>query len=150
MAEAARAIGRTLRQRGYAATVARPEDVRSIDAYDAVVVGSGVYGGRWLKQARKLIARGSPALATRPVWLFSSGSDGQAPTAEVDPADIAAIRKMTDARDHRVFTGELAEKGLHFAEWSPRGSDERHLLDRPAIEGWANEIADALNASAAA
>src|SRR5437660_12564815 len=76
-AQIARTIGETLRRRGLAATVARPEDVRRIETYDAVVVGSTVHGGHWLKPAHKLVRRAGDALTSRPVWVFSTGSIGE-------------------------------------------------------------------------
>jgi len=117
-AQIARSIGETLRRRGLAATVARPEDVRKIETYDAVVVGSAVHGGHWLRPANKLVRRAGNALASRPVWVFSTGSVG----------DTAHVAELTSARGQRVID----------------------FGDSSSVDGWANEIADALKASAAA
>src|SRR5581483_8068768 len=72
-AEIAAAIGRVLRERGVVADVVPVEDVDSLAEYDAVVLGSGVYVGRWLESARTFVDRHGNDLAARPVWLFSSG-----------------------------------------------------------------------------
>ena len=61
--EIARAIGDVLRERGLEASVAQPEGVDDIEAYDAVVLGSGVYAGHWLKPARELVERHAGELA---------------------------------------------------------------------------------------
>jgi menaquinone-dependent protoporphyrinogen oxidase len=45
-------------------------------AYDAFVIGSGVYNAHWLKTAAELVRRNHDLLAERPVWLFSSGPLG--------------------------------------------------------------------------
>lgn len=74
--EIAQAIGATLSERGVEALVLPPEEVRDIDEYDAVVLGSAVYSGHWLPSAMALVDRGSSAWAGRPVWLFSSGPVG--------------------------------------------------------------------------
>jgi len=47
--EIARAIGEVLPERGFDTTVIPPEEVGSIEDYDAVVLGSGVYAGHWLE-----------------------------------------------------------------------------------------------------
>jgi len=42
-----------------------------------VVLGSAVYLGQWMKPARELAERSAGAIASRPVWLFSSGPIGE-------------------------------------------------------------------------
>jgi menaquinone-dependent protoporphyrinogen IX oxidase len=64
--EIAQAIGDALRDQGLDATVLESEHVDAVDAYDAVVLGSAVYAGHWLKPARKLVARCGSGLAVRP------------------------------------------------------------------------------------
>ena len=48
-------------------------DVDGIAGYDAVIIGSGVYMGRWLREARSLVKRERVKLETRPVWLWGGG-----------------------------------------------------------------------------
>ena len=67
-------------ERGWDAVVVPPEQVEGIDSFDAVVLGSAVYAGHWLKPARGLVERSRDALAARPVWLFSSGPIGDPPS----------------------------------------------------------------------
>ena len=45
-------IGETLRQRGFDVTVAEPDDAKPDAGYDGIVLGSGVYAGHWLKDAK--------------------------------------------------------------------------------------------------
>ena len=47
-AEIARTIGAVLGTAGLEVTVAAPRDVTTVDGFDAVVLGSGVYAGHWL------------------------------------------------------------------------------------------------------
>ena len=83
-------------------------DVDSIVEYDAAIIGSGVYMGRWLRDARSLIAREQAELETMPVWLFSSGPvDGSTP-AETQPKET----KAAWAIEHRVFGGKLDHSKL--------------------------------------
>jgi hypothetical protein len=54
------------------------------------VLGSAIYGGRWLEPARRLIEQRSGKLAARPTWLFSLGPLGEPPQPEdAGPAAIA-------------------------------------------------------------
>jgi len=62
------------------------EDVAAVDDFDAVVIGSAVYAGRWLKAAREFVDGNAAALAARPVWLFSSGPIGNPPKPEEERA----------------------------------------------------------------
>jgi len=88
----AEAIGRALAKADIGAEVVAPDEVRSLKGYDAVILGSAVYAGRWLDEAKRFVEREAPALAERPVWLFSSGPIGDPPKPEEEPIDVAPIR----------------------------------------------------------
>ncbi len=75
--EIARAVADVLAERGCEVTVLPPEKVDAVEEFDAVVLGSAVYMGQWMKPARELAERSAGALAARPVWLFSSGPVGE-------------------------------------------------------------------------
>ena len=115
-AEIAQTIAAVLGEHGVEVAVLPPEQVKGIDGYDAVVVGSAVYAGHWLKPAKELVERHSGALTGRPVWLFSSGPVGDPPKPEEDPVDVAEVQGLTNAREHRVFAGKLVRKQLSFPE----------------------------------
>jgi menaquinone-dependent protoporphyrinogen oxidase len=115
-AEMAEVITRTLVEAGVDATCREPDDVQSLDGFDAVVMGSAVYVGRWLEPAKGLVERVRPQLANRAVWLFSSGPLGVPAKPEGDPADVESIRAATGAVDHRVFAGRLEADGLGLGE----------------------------------
>jgi menaquinone-dependent protoporphyrinogen oxidase len=96
--------------------ISAPEEVAGLDDYDAVILGSAVYAGRWMKTMRELTDRLGDELAARPVWLFSSGPIGDPPMPEEDPVDVASILEKTNARDHYLFAGKLDRKTLSFGE----------------------------------
>jgi menaquinone-dependent protoporphyrinogen oxidase len=128
-------------------TVLEPEQVDAVDDYDAVVLGSAVYAGHWLKPARELVDRCGNALAARPVWLFSSGPIGDPPKPEEDPVDVAEILAATRAREHRLFAGKLVRKQLAFPERaivSALRVPEGDFRDWAGISSWAVGIATAL------
>lgn len=146
-AEIATALGQALAHRGITATVADAGDVADIADYDAIILGSAVYAGRWQKAARELAETHGDLLVKRPVWLFSSGPVGDPPKPEEDPVDVAQINAIVGAREHRVFAGRidksrlsLAEKAIVRALKVPEG-DWRNF---DAVTAWAGEIADSL------
>jgi menaquinone-dependent protoporphyrinogen oxidase len=146
-AEIAQVIGEVLGEHGLEATVVQPEQVEGVDGYDAVVVGSAVYAGHWLKPARELVERHADALAGRPVWLFSSGPVGDPPKPEEEPVDVADLLAVTGAREHCVFAGKLVRQQLSFPERAivsalrvPEG-DFRNWTE---IRQWAAAIGTAL------
>jgi menaquinone-dependent protoporphyrinogen oxidase len=73
----AQAVADVLAAKGLEVTVIPPEKVGPVEEFDAVVQGSAVYMGQWMKPAHELAERQAAALATRPVWLFSSGPVGE-------------------------------------------------------------------------
>jgi menaquinone-dependent protoporphyrinogen oxidase len=141
----AEAIGRRLRERGMDAEVRPVREVDGLERYDAVVVGSAVYIGSWMKEAQRFLDRHAEDLRRVPVWLFSSGPTGTDANAE---ALLDKQKRRLDdvgARDHHVFYGALDPKDLGILERqaikaakSPIG-DFRDWSD---IERWADAIAD--------
>jgi menaquinone-dependent protoporphyrinogen oxidase len=89
--EIAQAVADVLAERGCQVTVLPPEKVSAVEEYDAVVLGSAVYMGQWMKPARQLAARSGDALAARPVWLFSSGPIGEPAQPADNPVDVTKI-----------------------------------------------------------
>jgi menaquinone-dependent protoporphyrinogen oxidase len=146
--EIAEAIARVLTESGISAASRRPDEVDSLEGYDAVVLGSGVYMGRWLSPATAFVERHRSALLERPVWLFSSGPLGS-PQAKPDgdPSSVAELLAALQARGHRTFAGRLERKRLGLGEKlvaagvkAPEGDFRPWQL----IDAWAREIASAL------
>jgi menaquinone-dependent protoporphyrinogen oxidase len=121
----------------------RPDPAR----YDAVVLGSAVYVGRWLEPARDYATAFAAALRARPVWLFSSGPIGEPPFPPDEPHDAGPIRQVTGARDHRVFPGRLDRQLLGFGERAMVTAMRAPLgdfRDWDAVRAWADAIAEEL------
>jgi menaquinone-dependent protoporphyrinogen oxidase len=115
-AEIAESIADVLRAAHLDVDLIPPDDVETIADYDAVVLGSGVYAGHWLKSARAFVERHELALQGRAVFLFSSGPIGDPPRPLEDPVEVATIDETTMAIDHRVFAGRLVESDLRTGE----------------------------------
>lgn len=118
-------------------------DVDDVTSYDAVVLGSAVYMGRWTEHARELAALVA-AEAPRPVWLFSSGPVGVPPKPTEEPVDVVDIANATRSRGHRLFAGRIDRHRLGFAERAvvlalrvPDGD----FRDWDEIDAWAKRIA---------
>jgi menaquinone-dependent protoporphyrinogen oxidase len=117
---------------------------------DAFVIGSGVYGGHWVKEAADYVRRNRAVLVHRPVWLFSSGPVGDVATRHqpVEPKEVAALRAMVNPREHRIFFGALDRSMvdssvLGFAERLVAKTmvPEGDYRDWKAIDAWAASIA---------
>jgi menaquinone-dependent protoporphyrinogen oxidase len=145
--EIAQAVADVLAGKGLQVTVVPPDQVGAIEEFDAVVLGSAVYMGQWMKPARELAERSAAALAARPVWLFSSGPVGEPAKPADNPVDVTKILQATKARDHQVFTGKLARKHLSFpdrAMASAVRAAEGDFRNWAEIRDWATGVADTL------
>ena len=122
------------------------EEVVTVDDYDAVVLGSAIYLGEWLKEADDLAREHAEALQERPVWLFSSGPVGDQPSM-AEPDCIANLLAITGAREHQLFAGRLRQAVLDLGERAALRvvrASEGDYRDWTAIREWANRIADDL------
>jgi menaquinone-dependent protoporphyrinogen oxidase len=142
----AAAIVRTLHLRGLSADHLEPAEVNDVLDYDAVVLGSAVYAGRWMGSATDLVTRCRPQLAGRPVWLFSSGPVGN-PANPAEGPDMSRLMEQTGALGHRVFAGKLdkgelgrMERTMVRAVRAPEGD----YRDWDEIGEWTARIADVL------
>ena len=165
-------IAEVLTAEGLHTVLAKAEDLPDPKGIDACVIGSGVYMGSWLKEGTAYLERYATTLATRPVWLFSSGpllgssaekrSSGDLVEDALGPLDgpgsggrkkVEGYAATFHARGHRVFHGAFDPKD------PPRVLSERLVRLMPAskgllppgdyrpwdaIEAWAREIATAL------
>jgi menaquinone-dependent protoporphyrinogen oxidase len=149
--EIAQAIGDALAERGFDVTIYPIEDVTAVDGYDAVVAGSAVYAGHWMKPAREFVERYAAELAARPVWLFSSGPIGDPPKPQEDPVDASELVEQSGAREHRVFAGKLDRSRLSFGEKAivlALRAPEGDFRDWDEVRSWAMSIADSLRGGA--
>jgi menaquinone-dependent protoporphyrinogen oxidase len=140
-------IAGVLREHRLEVTVAPPDDVRNIDWYDAVVIGSAVYMGHWMTQAKRLVTRHHVELASRTVWLFSSGPVGDPAMPKDEAVDARDMVRITRARGHRTFVGKLERAQLSFPEKAmvtALRAQEGDFRDFREVESWAAGIATEL------
>jgi len=141
-------IADTLRGRGHRVTSAAAGKVPKGATWDAVVVGSGLYAGRWRGEAVRLLKRLARS-AQKPgrVWLFHSGplGDEHADDPVKLPEKVQALAERLGAEDVVTFGGRLdaTAPGL-IAKAMAKGNvlGDWRRLDH--AEGWANAIAGEL------
>jgi menaquinone-dependent protoporphyrinogen oxidase len=168
----AQRIADVLQSEGLEVVIAPADHAAGVGTADAVVVGSAVYIGTWLKEAIDFIKRNEVVLAELPLWLFSSGPlPGSSKTKGpgVDPLEdalgpkdgpgsggrkkIAEITAATNPKDHRVFLGAFdpndpakvrSERLVRMLPAVKNALPAGDFRDWDAIEAWAHEIAETL------
>lgn len=145
--EIAEAIGAELRADGLDVDVRQMHEVDTVYPYDAYIIGSAVYMGSWLRDARHFVDEHFELLSTRPLWLFSSGPIGEPPSAGAETFDATDLKADLHAVDHALFDGKLdhhvlrlGERALARAMRVPDGD----FRNWDTIRHWADEIARTL------
>ena len=141
------AIGEELQAHGIDADVWDVAERPPLDVYDAVILGSAVYMGRLLPEARQYAEANRAALSAMPVWLFASGPIGDPPVPAGDVPDLDRLAAELGARGHRTFAGRLEPGELGLGERvvakvvkAPAGD----FRTWETIKDWAREIDAAL------
>jgi len=119
--------------------------------FDAAVIGSAVYLGRWLPAARDLVHGHREVLAAMPVWLFSSGPLGDPPVPADELTEVAALGAAVGARGHRLFAGRLDPQELRWVERAAARvvhAPEGDFRDHHEIRRWASDVASTLTTGA--
>jgi len=150
-------IGEKLRAKGIPTDVKEVSSVEHLNNYDAFVIGSAVYNYHWLKEAKEFVSKNRSFLASRPVWIFSSGPTGPSETdkkgrnlREVDaPKERDEIREWINPRDHKIFFGaffadRLTGASRLFAGMIPKDA-QGDFRNWDEIETWTHSIASALS-----
>jgi menaquinone-dependent protoporphyrinogen oxidase len=141
-------IGRVLADHGLDVDVTRAEGLDDAARFDAVVLGSAVYMGRWLPAARRYVDVYGEKMAERPTWLFSSGPLGSPLRPhEEEAVSLGDVWTKTRPMGHRLFAGRLDRSQLGFrdravvnAVRAPNGD----FRDWDDIKAWAASIAETL------
>jgi menaquinone-dependent protoporphyrinogen oxidase len=141
----AEAVGEELRHHGLTVDVCDVRAVSSVEDYDAVVLGSAVYAGRWRPEAVRFLKGNIPELTERSVWLFETGWIGERPA---DPTATSGARRRAlqiGAASPTVFGGRLdparATGPIDRLVARGKSGDFRNWDE---IRAWAAAIADAL------
>jgi len=145
-------IGETLETNGVSVDVKPAKEVKDMHDYQAVILGSGVYAGGWLKPASDFLQSKEKDLAKMPVWLFSDGPTGEGDPLELMkgwrfPDNLRPLSERIKPRDMALFHGKMILEELNFAEKMLIKAMKAQLgdyRDWNAISAWAMGIAEAL------
>lgn len=148
--EIAEKISSVLHQAGLQTDTTPVKQVRDLSGYQAVILGSAVYVGKWQKEAAEFIQKNEKTLGQLPVWLFSSGPTGEGDPAELLegwrlPVELQPIAERIRPRDIAVFGGYINPDRVNFIEKTlvknivkkPFGD----FRDWDNIASWANQVA---------
>ena len=150
----ATAIGAELSSVGLGVTLLDAADVQSVDRFDAVVLGSSLYMGRWRPDAvtvLKLLAKRSTEFGSIPSWLFQSGPCGDGARTE-QVASPKKVRRYADrlGAAHPITFGGRLDPALatgFIASKMATGALAGDFRDFDLIRTWAQQIAANLTAS---
>jgi menaquinone-dependent protoporphyrinogen oxidase len=155
-AEIAEAVAAELRAAGLEVECQESGEVKDLDGYEAVVLGSAVYAKRWRGDARHFLRDHGKALAAMPFWVFSSGPVGD-PAEEddkspdwIEPRRTIAKVEELGARGHVVFGGRVPAEPHGFVEKAMAKNIPAEFQDRrdwDEIRAWAKQIAGELGSS---
>lgn len=148
-AEIAEKIGELLCQAGLQVDVIPVDRVSDVSPYQAVILGSALYIGKWHKGAEDFVKANETSLAGRPVWFFSSG-----PTGRGDPVELVEGQRLPPAmkpvvdrihpRDIAVFHGFINPEKLNFIETFAMKSFVKKpfgdFRDWEMVAAWTNQI----------
>lgn len=139
-------LAAALEREGMKVEMHLPHEVKRVDAYDAVIVGGGLYANRWQKDARRFVGRHAAELRRVPVWFFSSGPlDDSAATAPIPPTrEVAVLMERVGAQGHATFGGRLAPDAEGFPARAMAKTSAGDWRNPELIAAWGREIARAL------
>ena len=117
-AEVADAIGKRLADTGLAVDVRRAKNVRSVDGYAAVIVGSAIRAGQWLSEASGFVKTHREALAARKTAFFTLCMTLRQDTPEQREkvaAYLKPVREILEPDRIEFFAGKMDYRKLALA-----------------------------------
>ena len=141
--EVAETIASTLSEAGLEVDLQPMQEVKSLDRYDAVVLGAAIYNAKWNAEAHQFVSRYQDTLTQMPVAIFTLG-----PLSASDAAKRNSRRQLDNELakypwlkpiDVEIFAGKYdpSKPGLNFFE---RFIPARDYRKWDAIRAWANEL----------
>jgi menaquinone-dependent protoporphyrinogen oxidase len=141
--EVAADVARVIRQAGFEVDISPARDVKSLDLYQAVVLGGALYMGRLHKDARKLLKRKRGELASLPLAVFAMGPKSTEPQ-ELEGARAQLERALNAVPEVKPLATAIFGGVMKFGK--KKALDAR---DWEAIQAWAEEVAHKLGAALA-
>ena len=154
-AEIAEKIAEVLSQAGLQIDLLPIEQVADLKPYQAVVLGTAIYIGRWRKAAVKFLKQYEEVLAREAVWIFASGPTGDDEISDSSEAwhvskKLQSVLEHIAPRELKLFHGAIdTNKLTSLDKWlinrvkAPVGD----FRNWQAITSWATEVATELKKS---
>jgi len=153
--EVAETVAATLGGQGIDTDVKQAREVRSLDGYDAVVLGTPLYMGALHKDVRALLEKNRAALEHTPFALFALGpikADDGLDGSRAQLIDALAKLPVPTPASTAVFVGAYDPARLGFKDKmiaalpaSPLHGEAAHdERDWGAVLAWTRELADLL------
>jgi menaquinone-dependent protoporphyrinogen oxidase len=142
----ARIIGKELEAAGYRVAVSPVAEVKDPSEYDAVVIGSPLYMGKWLAEARDFVSRFRYPLQERPVAVFSVGYSLKDRTMEHLKSGedaLVAIRVFITPVSAGFFPGKVDPDRMSPADKAMvilSGVTPGDFQDEDMVRSWAREL----------
>ena len=154
--EVAEAVAAALREGGLETDVRPLKEVRSLEGYGAVVVGSALYMLRWPRDVRRFLSRHRKALMERPIAIFTLGPVH-------DPRDEEEWQSSRDQLNKQLakfpwlepvavelFGGKFDPDAFRGpVKWFAGAEPASDARDWDAIRAWAMEVAGRLEGALA-
>jgi menaquinone-dependent protoporphyrinogen oxidase len=143
--EVAEFVAAHLADAGVEAHTLPADRVRSLDEFEAVVLGAPLYMGRWHRDARAFLRRFGPELASRPFAVFALGpvKDEAKQWEEAREQLYLTLAHAPGVEPVTVglFGGAIVPETLHFPFSHVPAGD---LRDWDEIREWTARLPDAL------
>jgi len=141
--EVAETIASTLSEAGLEVDLQPMQEVKSLDRYDAVVLGAAIYTAKWNVVAHQFVSQHQDALTQLPVAIFTLG-----PLSASEAAKRNSRRQLDSELAKypwlkpvavEIFAGKYdpSKPGLNFFE---RFLPARDYRNWDAIRAWANVL----------
>jgi menaquinone-dependent protoporphyrinogen oxidase len=147
--EVAEAVAATLRERKLAVDLRHAPEVRSVEEYDAAILGTALYMFRLHKDARRFLSRHAEALARRPIAIFALGplndrsEEWESARAQLDK-ELAQFPLIAPVA-RQVFGGKFDPTKLGFL-WNfvpaMKNMPASDIRDWAAIHAWSAALAE--------
>ena len=141
--EVAETIASTLREAGLEVDLQPMQEVKSLDRYDAVVLGAAIYNAKWNADAHQFLLQHQDVLTKLPVAIFTLG-----PLSASEAAKRNSRRQLDSELAKypwlkpvavEIFAGKYdpSKPGMGFFDRFVPASDHR---DWAAIRAWATAL----------
>ncbi len=141
-------IGEILEKQGNQVDIRLIMDVTDPDSYDVIILGSPLYMGKWLVEARDFVHRYRHSLLERPLYVFSCGYSLREQTdvsLKSGESALDAVRMYVNPADAAFFPGMVSMESMKPEDRAIAtigGLKSGDFRNWDAVRAWAEKISD--------